>query len=61
MYRLSFVNKDDDYDDDDEALSKKFLKFPQIPPQNMPNVNLEQLVPRLAERISITKKGRILF
>ena len=60
MYRLSFVNKDDDYDDD-EALSKKFLKCPQILPQNMPNVNLEQLVPRLAERISIIKKGRILF
>ena len=30
MHRLSFVNRDDDYDDDDEVLSKKFFKFPHI-------------------------------
>ena len=30
MYRLSFVNKDDDYDD--EALSKMLFKFPHILP-----------------------------
>ena len=58
MYRLSFVNKDDD---DDEALSKKFFTFLIFSPQYMLNVNLEHLVPRLAERISTTKKSRIIF
>ena len=40
---------------------KSSLNFLIFSPQNMLNVNLEHLVPRLAERISTTKKRRILF